>query len=273
MGKITNVMIKDHNTLIINQEAHPGDEIDLLSINQIDNSILIKAIKEGNDKEYNRLLTEAKKSLHNELEREFVEKVKFYEIELEKLKERQKQSEKENEIKVKLAVNIKEKELQEKKQNTISISEKNDDGKKKSVKCQCSGSKFPQPGVFDRHNVDGVCQRRKQNVDQPLNIDFAAAPRLAQYDDTCDRHDDSSESGKFQAFPVKEKHDQSHHDGVDKEDRRRNAGVHDPEGEKPEKTGQPQKDPGTDGVRQISEGEAETFFPQQQHTSHQNARK
>ena len=114
MGKITNVMIKDHNTLIINQEAHPGDEIDLLSINQIDNSILIKAIKEGNDKEYNRLLTEAKKSLHNELEREFVEKVKFYEIELEKLKERQKQSEKENEIKVKLAVNIKEKELQEK---------------------------------------------------------------------------------------------------------------------------------------------------------------
>ena len=40
MAKITNVMIKDHNTLIINQEAKPGDEIDLLSINSVDTSIL-----------------------------------------------------------------------------------------------------------------------------------------------------------------------------------------------------------------------------------------
>ena len=39
MAKITNVMIKDHNTLIINQEAKPGDEIDLLSINSIDTSV------------------------------------------------------------------------------------------------------------------------------------------------------------------------------------------------------------------------------------------
>lgn len=42
MAKITNVIIIDSNTLQLNVDAKKGDEIDLLSLNQVDNSFLIK---------------------------------------------------------------------------------------------------------------------------------------------------------------------------------------------------------------------------------------
>ena len=105
MAKITNVMIKDHNTLIINQEAKPGDEIDLLSINSIDTSILARRIKEGKDEEFNRLLAETKKSLRNELLNEFNEKEQKYRLEIEKQKNNAQSMEREHQLKVDAAIN------------------------------------------------------------------------------------------------------------------------------------------------------------------------
>ena len=105
MAKITNVMIKDHNTLIINQEAKPGDEIDLLSINSIDTSILVRRIKEGKDEEFNRLLAETKKSLRNELLNEFNEKEQKYRLEIEKQKNNAQSLEREHQLKVDAAIN------------------------------------------------------------------------------------------------------------------------------------------------------------------------
>lgn len=105
MAKITNVMIKDHNTLIINQEAKPGDEIDLLSINSVDTSILARRIKEGKDEEFNRLLAETKKSLRNELLNEFNEKEQKYRLEIEKQKNNAQSMEREHQLKVEAAIN------------------------------------------------------------------------------------------------------------------------------------------------------------------------
>ncbi|MBQ8292343.1 MAG: DUF2130 domain-containing protein [Bacilli bacterium] len=62
MSKITNVLIKDKNTLIINQDAKTGDEIDLLSLNKLDVSNIEKQIQNGLDEVYNRKLNEVKRA-------------------------------------------------------------------------------------------------------------------------------------------------------------------------------------------------------------------
>lgn len=84
MAKITNVMIKDHNTLILNQDAQVGDEIDLLSLNSVDTSILVKRVKEGKDQEYNNLLEKAKINLRKEIETEYKMILKDHEIDYNK---------------------------------------------------------------------------------------------------------------------------------------------------------------------------------------------
>ena len=70
MAKITNVIIIDSNTIQLNVDAKKGDEIDLLSLNQVDNSALIKRIEEARDEEYQKRLKEVKEKLNVEKDRD-----------------------------------------------------------------------------------------------------------------------------------------------------------------------------------------------------------
>ncbi len=63
MSKILNVLIKDKNTLIIAEDAKKGDEIDLLSLNNIDLSNIETTIEKGLDEVYNLKLKEREKEL------------------------------------------------------------------------------------------------------------------------------------------------------------------------------------------------------------------
>ena len=80
MAKITNVIIVDPNTIRLNVDAKKGDEIDLLSLNQVDNSSLIKRIEEGRDEEYQKRLKDVQEKLNAEKERDIA-------FQTEKLKE------------------------------------------------------------------------------------------------------------------------------------------------------------------------------------------
>ena len=65
MSKIVNVLIKDKNTLIINQDAKKGDEIDLSLLNSIDLTNIEKQINQGLDDVYTRKLQEREKEWKN----------------------------------------------------------------------------------------------------------------------------------------------------------------------------------------------------------------
>lgn len=116
MAKITNVIIIDSNTLQLNVDAQKGDVIDLLSLNQVDNSSLIKKILDNTDEEYQKRLQEVKEKLKVEKERDIAFQTEKLKEEITKYKrdlEHQKEllaKEKANEIS--LAVMKKEKELQ-----------------------------------------------------------------------------------------------------------------------------------------------------------------
>jgi hypothetical protein len=116
MAKITNVIIIDSNTLQLNVDAQKGDVIDLLSLNQVDNSSLIKKILDNTDEEYQKRLQEVKEKLKVEKERDIAFQTEKLKEEITKYKrdlEHQKEllaKEKANEIL--LAVMKKEKELQ-----------------------------------------------------------------------------------------------------------------------------------------------------------------
>lgn len=116
MAKITNVIIIDSNTLQLNVDAKKGDEIDLLSLNQVDNSFLIKKIEEEKDLEYQRRLNAVKERLNVEKDRDIAVKTEALKEEITKYKkdlEHQKalaDSEKMRDISS--AVALKEKELQ-----------------------------------------------------------------------------------------------------------------------------------------------------------------
>lgn len=116
MAKITNVIIIDSNTLQLNVDAKKGDEIDLLSLNQVDNSFLIKKIEEEKDLEYQKRLNAVKERLNVEKDRDIAVKTEALKEEITKYKkdlEHQKalaDSEKMRDISS--AVALKEKELQ-----------------------------------------------------------------------------------------------------------------------------------------------------------------
>ena len=117
MAKITNVIIIDSNTIQLNVDAKKGDEIDLLSLNQVDNSALIKRIAEGRDEEYQKRLSEAKLRFDVEKERDIAfatEELKAEIIRYKKDLEYQKASfAKEKEADILKEVAQKEKDLQE----------------------------------------------------------------------------------------------------------------------------------------------------------------
>jgi len=57
------VIVKDSNTLIIDESANQGDYIDLSELNEIDYSVIENVINEGKDKVYNKKLEEYKHTL------------------------------------------------------------------------------------------------------------------------------------------------------------------------------------------------------------------
>lgn len=93
MGKLTKIIIKDSNTLILQEEGHIGDEIDLLAINQCDTSILSKKIAEGTDQEYNRRLKEFESRKALEISAAVAKAQAEYTSEIATLQEKLKQSE------------------------------------------------------------------------------------------------------------------------------------------------------------------------------------
>jgi hypothetical protein len=116
MAKITNVIIVDPNTIRLNVDAKKGDEIDLLSLNQVDNSSLIKRIEEGRDEEYQKRLKDVQEKLNAEKERDIAfqteklkEEITRYKKDLEHQKE---MFSKEKEAELVIAVAKKESELQ-----------------------------------------------------------------------------------------------------------------------------------------------------------------
>lgn len=66
MGKITEVSIINSNTIRLEVDCKKGDEIDLLSISKVDNSILQRKISENQDQLYLQKINEVKKNLENE---------------------------------------------------------------------------------------------------------------------------------------------------------------------------------------------------------------
>jgi len=116
MAKITNVIIVDPNTIRLNVDAKKGDEIDLLSLNQVDNSSLIKRIEEGRDEEYQKRLKDVQEKLSVEKERDIAfqteklkEEITRYKKDLEHQKE---MFSKEKEAELVIAIAKKESELQ-----------------------------------------------------------------------------------------------------------------------------------------------------------------
>ena len=78
--KKVKVIVRDRNTLIIDEDAQKGDYIDLSSISEIDFSTLEKAISDGADRVYEKHLNEFKKSLMLENEKDvLILKSKFEE--------------------------------------------------------------------------------------------------------------------------------------------------------------------------------------------------
>lgn len=68
MAKIIDITIINSNTLKLNTDAYKGDEIDLLSLGKIDNTMIIKKIEEETDKEYQRRLDQLKEKFNVEKE-------------------------------------------------------------------------------------------------------------------------------------------------------------------------------------------------------------
>ncbi len=114
MAKITNVTIINETTLRLEQDAKCGDEIDLLSLNQINQKEIIKKIEEGKDEIYSKKLTEEKKlleikqkqalvELENELKEAYNKKEQEYLLQINNLKNNEENLKSTLEDKVKLA--------------------------------------------------------------------------------------------------------------------------------------------------------------------------
>ena len=107
MKKI-NVIVKDKNTLVLNEDASKGDVIDLTALNTVDTTSILESISNGSNSVYNQKVEEAKRTFELENQAK-VEQVKNdYEkriAELEKIN-----SNKEYEFKLKLNDSLTEKD-------------------------------------------------------------------------------------------------------------------------------------------------------------------
>lgn len=66
MANIKQITILDSTRLRLDQDAHQGDVIDLLDINQVDTQMIIKKIDEAKDLEYQRRIHEVKTAFEQE---------------------------------------------------------------------------------------------------------------------------------------------------------------------------------------------------------------
>ncbi len=66
MAKLTDVTIIDAKTLRLNTDAMKGDEIDLLSLSKVDTSIITQKIKDAQDLEYEKFLTQVKNNFEKD---------------------------------------------------------------------------------------------------------------------------------------------------------------------------------------------------------------
>ena len=107
MKKI-NVIVKDKNTLVLNEDASKGDVIDLTALNTIDTTSILESISNGSNSVYNQKVEEAKRTFELENKAKTEQVKNDYEkriAELEKIN-----SNKEYEFKLKLNDSLTEKD-------------------------------------------------------------------------------------------------------------------------------------------------------------------
>ena len=62
------VIVKDKNTLVLQENGEKGDYIDLTSLSSIDFTLIEELINEGRDKVYEKKLEEANKNLKDQFD-------------------------------------------------------------------------------------------------------------------------------------------------------------------------------------------------------------
>jgi len=87
MAKITNVTVVNSHTLRLNENASVNDEIDLLEISKIDNSLIEAKINSELQKELTKKIEEARKAFETEKKASVLEAVNQVSLENTKLKE------------------------------------------------------------------------------------------------------------------------------------------------------------------------------------------
>ena len=94
--KKVEVLVRDRNTLVLNESAEKGDLIDLTSLNELDNTAILDAIEKGKDQAFNNKVKTIKDNLQNEMDdklkmkemqiqQQFEEKIKSLENDLSQL--------------------------------------------------------------------------------------------------------------------------------------------------------------------------------------------
>lgn len=94
--KKVEVLVRDRNTLVLNESAEKGDLIDLTSLNELDNTAILDVIEKGKDQAFNNKVKTIKDNLQNEMDdklkmkemqiqQQFEEKIKSLENDLSQL--------------------------------------------------------------------------------------------------------------------------------------------------------------------------------------------
>lgn len=89
------VIVKDRNTLVLNEDASKGDYIDLASLTSIDSKQLEEAINAGKDEVYRAKLADYKRTLDSEKEHEKAQLIADYKAQLTDLARLKEKSESE----------------------------------------------------------------------------------------------------------------------------------------------------------------------------------
>ncbi len=122
--KTLKVIVKDKNTLILDEDGLKGDEIDLTSVAKIDFTSIDTAIKQGTDNVYMKKLEEAKRVIENQYVLETKNKdienngrIKEFQLQLEQLKKDNENALKNKEQEVMLSYTDKVDELKKQLEN------------------------------------------------------------------------------------------------------------------------------------------------------------
>ena len=88
MAEKIKVIVRDKNTLILDQDAKKGDIIDLTDLQKVDDTLLLKLIEENKDAVYNKKLNDIKNDLILKYEEKLKSEVVVSNTNIEKEKDK-----------------------------------------------------------------------------------------------------------------------------------------------------------------------------------------